>query len=198
MNARHALARLGLAGALGLALLIGSAWTQRVWLTQQQAKAGDMGSQARRLRHELLAQAQPVADGASGAAASEQASKVATPEQAWQTLWQALPTADRRVALQTAVLAAAQKQGVNVTAVQYRGQREAWASQGGVVLWRQRMVMPAEGSYPAVRAWLAQMLQEPALSIDDLDVQRSDVMSEQVKARVTVSLWWRKKEGAKR
>jgi NAD(P)H-hydrate repair Nnr-like enzyme with NAD(P)H-hydrate epimerase domain len=59
------------------------------------------------------------------------------------------------------------------------------------------MTMPIEGSYASVRAWLAQLLNEPALSIDNVDLQRGDVMSDQVKARVTVSLWWRKQERAR-
>ena len=67
----------------------------------------------------------------------------------------------------------------------------------GAVLWRQRMVMPVSGTYPAMKAWMAQLIQEPALSIDELSLQRSDAASDQLQARVAVSLWWRKPEMVK-
>ncbi len=181
--------RFGLAGLLGVLLLGGSAWVHIVWLRRQHAQIEEWGSQARRTRHELQAAAQ--------AQAGSQPDVLSTPDQAWQRLWQTLPGADQRVALQSQVLAQARQQGLAVNAVQYLGSKQAWAVQEGAVLWRQRMVMPVEGGYGAVRAWLALLLKEPALSIDSLDLQRSDVMSEQVKARVSVSLWWRRPERAR-
>jgi len=181
------LARLGVAGCLGLLMLGGSAWVALSWLPVQRMQADELGSQARRLRHEMLAAATP----AQGA----QAQTDRTPDEAWQTLWQGLPLAGERVGLQTAVLRAARDQGLQVSAVQYRGAIEPWSAQAGAVLWRQRMVMPVEGAYPAVRAWVATLLAERALSIDAIDVQRPDVMGDQVKAQVSVSLWWRKPQG---
>jgi len=35
------------------------------------------------------------------------------------------------------------------------------------------------------------------LSLDAIDLQRTDVMGESVKARVSVSLWWRMAGGAR-
>lgn len=178
--------RVGVAGLLGALLLGGAAWAHFKWLPAQQAQIDEWGSQARRTRHELQAAVQ--------AQASSQPEAPSTPDQAWQHLWQALPSADQRVALQSQVLAQARQQGLVINAVQYQGSKQTWAEQDGAVLWRQRMVMPVEGGYGAVRLWLAQMLQQPALSLDSLDLQRSDVASDQVKARVSVSLWWRKPE----
>lgn len=181
--------RFGLAGLLGALLLGGAAWAHFVWLPRQQAQIDEWGSQARRSRHELQTAVQ--------AQASSQPEVVSTPDQAWQRLWQTLPGADQRVTLQSQVLAQARQQGLMVSAVQYQGSKQSWAVQDGAVLWRQRMVMPVEGGYGAVRVWLAQLLKEPALSIDSLDLQRGDVMSDQVKARVSVSLWWRRQERAR-
>jgi hypothetical protein len=184
----RAIQSLGLAGVLGLLMLGAAAWLSWSWLPQQRAQVGDLGSQARRARHGLQAKAtQPQAS---------EVVEISSPEQAWQTLWQALPTADKRLALQSAVLAAAKDKGLLVSAVQYQGARTPWSAHEGAVLWRQRLIMPVEGSYPAVRAWLAQVSQEPALSLDEVNLQRPDVMSDQVKARVSVSLWWRKQERA--
>lgn len=186
----NTLRRMGLVGALGLSLLLGAAWVHHVWLAQQLDQAAQAGSEARRLRHALLAQVESTAVDVS------QAQRVGSPEQAWQTLWQALPLAEQRVALQAEVLSSAQARGLQVQAVQYKGQRQAWAVREGSALWRQRMMMPVEGRYPAVRAWLAHLLTEPALSLDELDIQRPDANSDQVKVRVGVSLWWRQAEGA--
>lgn len=189
--------RLGLAGALGCLLLAGSAWLGAVYVPRQRALSDEVGSQARHLRHDLQSQAELSSHTQSAnAAQSAKADAIGTPEQAWHTLWRSLPSSEQRTRLQSAVLADAQAQGLLASAVQYRGAREAWSATEGAVLWRQRMVMPVEGSYPAVRAWLAQVLTEPALSVDELDIQRSDPLSDQVKARVAVSLWWRKPEGA--
>lgn len=181
--------RLGVVGLLGVVLLGASAWAWRAWLPQQRAQIDQLGSQTRRMRHEL--QAHLVGAGHPAKQA------ISSPEQAWQNLWQALPLSDQRLSLQAAVLSSAKSQGLAVNAVQYQGQRMAWASHEGEVLWRQRMVMPVEGGYLAVRAWLAQLLTEPALSVDQLDLLRTDVMSDRVKVRVAVSLWWRKTDGAR-
>lgn len=186
----HALQRLGLAGFMGLALLGGAAWCHWTWLPAQRAEVDQMASQARRTRHGLLA--------ASTQPPSEQdamrQAAVGSPDQAWQLLWQSLPTSDQRVALQAQVLNKARAQDLNISAVQYQGSKQAWAAQGQEVLWRQRMVMPVDGRHAAVQAWLAELLKEPALSIDSVEVQRGDVMSDQVKARVSVSLWWRRQD----
>jgi hypothetical protein len=180
----QALSRLGLAGALGLALLAACGWTQWSWLPAQQAAAARLASDARHLRHALQ-------DAALTPAASTQAAAFSTPDQAWQALWQQLPQAERRVALQGAVLKAAREQGVQVQSVQYQGQRQNWADQAGETLWRQRMTMPVQGRYVDLRNWLGQLLREPALSVDALSVQREGVQSEAVVAQVSVSLWWR-------
>lgn len=186
MTGAKLMQRTGVAGALGATLLISAAWMHWNWLPRQQAQVDEWGSQARRMRHELQARQE-------GQAAS-QVQTISIPDQAWQLVWQTLPDAQQRVDLQARVLDQARANGLNISAVQYQGARQPWAAQGGAVLWRQRMVMPVDGPYGAVRTWLAQMLKEPALSIDSLDLQRSDVMSEQVKARVSVSLWWRRQE----
>ncbi len=180
----QALSRLGLAGALGLALLAACGWAQWSWLPAQQDAASRLASDARYLRHALQ-------DAALTPAASTKQATFSTPDQAWQALWQQLPQAERRVALQGAVLKAAREQGVQVQSVQYQGQRQNWADQGGDTLWRQRMTMPVQGRYVDLRNWLAQMLREPALSVDALSVQREGVQSEAVVAQVSVSLWWR-------
>ena len=177
----------GLAGFMGLALLLASAWACWRWLPEQRAAVDAVNSQARHVRHDLQQ-----AD--AGRAAKAPTAAIRTPDLAWEALWSGLPQADQGLPLQAAVLSAARERGVAIDSVQYQGARAPWSVHEGASLWRQRMVMPVTGAYPAVKAWLTQLLKEPALSIDELSLQRSDITSDTVQARVAVSLWWRKAE----
>ncbi|MGH6645585.1 hypothetical protein [Aquabacterium sp.] len=180
----HLLKRLGLPGLVGLLVLAGAGWGQAVWLPRQQAEAEAQASRARQLRHELLA--------ADATGAKRAAERVLTPDAAWQSLWSQLPDSSQRTALQSQVLSSARDQGLSLSAVQFKGGPE-----GPPGLWRQRLTMPVEGRYADVRAWLALLLSEPALSLDAVDLQRTDVMGDAVKARISVSLWWRNGGGAR-
>jgi len=179
----QAFKRLGWPGVLGLALLAGSAWVQWQWLPRQARQAEEQASRIRQWRHELLALDQK---------GSTPAKPVLSPDEAWQAVWWQLPDASRRTALQGLVLGSARDRGLTLSAVQFKG-----APEGPAGLWRQRMTLPVEGRYADVRSWLAQLLSEPALSLDAIDLQRTDVMGESVKARVSVSLWWRMAGGAR-
>ena len=187
------LKRLGWPGLVGVAALAGVLWVERAWLPQQQEQVQQTESDGRRLRHELQARADALQAAASAASSASHAiDPKAGPRAVWAVLWDGLPDASERLALQSGVLSAAKDAGIALGSVQMRGELSPWLdktqAQG---LWRQRMVMPVQTSYPALRTWLAALLRQPALSIDSLDIQRADPMSDQVKAQVTVSLWWR-------
>jgi hypothetical protein len=197
MNLPLWLKRLGWPGLAGAVLIGGALWVERDWVPRQVAQTQTLESDARRLRHELQAKAEQQTKAEGQAKAGEVSlPQLKSPNEAWSKLWLALPDAKSRIALQKEVLQSAKLQGLSVSTVQYRGQMEPWMDktlpQG---LWRQRMTMPVEGSYMAVRAWLDRLLKQPALSVDALDIQRPDVMGEQVKAQVAVSLWWRQDRG---
>ncbi|MEY4765317.1 MAG: hypothetical protein RI907_1990 [Pseudomonadota bacterium] len=187
---RLGVGRLGLVGWAGLALLCASAWGQWHKVPQRLQDAASLASQARGLRHALQADARLFEQAPSAA--------IEQPEPAWRALWAALPQAESRPALQAAVLQAARSRGLQMPTVQYQGQLQAWASQGGTSLWRERMVMPVQGPYVAVQAWVEDMLREPALSVDALSIQRDSVQSGTVSAQVSVSLWWRQPSEARR
>jgi len=187
------LKRLGWPGLVGIAALAGVLWVERAWLPQQQEQVQQTESDARRLRHELQARADAVQAAASAASSASFAiDPKAGPRAVWAVLWDGLPDASERLALQGGVLSAAKDAGIALGSVQMRGELSPWLDKNQPQgLWRQRMVMPVQTSYPALRTWLSALLRQPALSIDSLDIQRADPMSDQVKAQVTVSLWWR-------
>ncbi len=189
--------RLGWPGMVGVLALLGVGWVEHTWLPQQQELVQQTESDGRRLRHELQARADAAQAAASAASSAKQSiDPKAGPRQVWAVLWEGLPDASQRLTLQSDVLAAAKQAGIVLSTVQLRGELVPWLDKNQPQgLWRQRMVMPVQASYPALRTWLAVLLRQPALSIDSLDIQRTDPMSDQVKAQVTVSLWWRQDGG---
>lgn len=193
------LRQLGWPGVLGALALMAAVWCIQFELPQQQAQLKQIESDGRRLRHQLLARAESIRAAEDAAARASERGLVdanAGSQALWRGLWQDLPDASQRLNLQRAVLASAQEAGVPLAGVQWRGEVVSWVGdahpQG---LWRQRLVMPVQAAYPALRTWLSLLLREPALSLDSLDIQRSDPMSDQVKAQVSVSLWWRQERG---
>ncbi|MFT3858860.1 MAG: hypothetical protein QM742_15640 [Aquabacterium sp.] len=194
MKLERALRRLGWPGLLGLMLLGAGSWTTWRAAPEVQEEARQLASDARRLRHELIHGTTP--DGRSAGPSGVGGATLVQQQEAWARLWSGLKASDDRIALQDAVLRTAREEGVVTSTVQYRGQREGWVgSNPDVGLWRQRMVVPVEASYPSLRRWIGHMLEEPSLSIDVLDIERPDLQSDRVKAQVTVSLWWRQTGG---
>lgn len=174
------LRQLGWPGLLGAGLLLVCAWFIQWQLPQRRADVAQAESDARRLRHELLARTNGGGEGTALPRRDE-------PMQAWDRLWSGLPDAQQRLVLQGRVLATAAQAGVPLQAVQWQGEAVKWAPG----LWRQRMTMPVQAPYPALRTWLDRLQRETALSVDVIDIQRKDLMSDQVQAQVSISLWWR-------
>ncbi len=189
--------RLGWPGLVGVLALAGMGWVQSAWLPQQREQVQQTESDGRRLRHELQARAEEAQAAAQAAAnAAQRIDPKAGAREVWAVLWSGLPDASERLALQGGVFSTAQQAGIMLASVQMHGEftplLDKTQQQG---LWRQRMALPMQTSYPALRAWLEALLRQPALSIDSLNIQRTDPMSDQVKAQVVVSLWWRQGRG---
>lgn len=59
-------------------------------------------------------------------------------------------------------------------------------------LQRYQITLPAEGSYPDLRAWMADVLNElPSMALDDISLKRNAVGETQVQARVRWSFYLR-------
>lgn len=192
---------LGVPGFIGLALCLTAALAWGVWLPQAQAELDQQQEQIELLRSQLKAAtaAQARATDPAGrqdrkAVDAVEADQADGPDEAaaqaraaWQHLWAALPDKAQADRTQVALLDAARMRGMQTSSVQFKGE----VLKGLPVVWRQQINLPVEAPYPALRAWLAYLQAQPALSIDAIDVGRSEVMSDVVKARVQVSLWRR-------
>lgn len=185
---------MGLPGLIGVVLLMAAAWGQWQWVPQQQTALDDLSSQVRHLRHDLQS---TIAQEPNDRPRSAWDVRGLAPEAAWQAVWDALPDAAERIHLLGAVTTSAAKLGVQPPSIQYQGKTEPWSMHGGQALWRQRMTMPIEGRYGDVRAWLGTLLMQPDLSLDAMDLARSDTTSDVVKGQISLSLWWRVSTGGK-
>lgn len=55
---------------------------------------------------------------------------------------------------------------------------------------RQTLALPVKGSYAQIRGWIADVLHDSdAVSLDDLELHRDDPQTDQLRARLTLSLW---------
>jgi len=185
------LQRLGVPGLLGLLCMAGALWAQQFKAPVQAERTELALQEADRLRAVLRqASIQPPL--------GDQRATQRTPQAAWQDLWKSLPPASERRALQAQVWRHAQAVGVPLTSMQSQAQREDWVPivTDGHGLWRQRMQFPVQAPYADLRAWVQALQQVPGLSIDGIDLQRADPRSDEVKAQIRLSLWWRGQEGA--
>lgn len=185
------LRQLGWPGLIGAGLLWACTWFIQLELPQRREAVAQAESDVRRLRHGLIARSSAGSEAAKAPRLDE--------PQAWGHLWSALPDESQRLEMQARVLASAADVGVPLQSVQWQGEAVKWIAPAGAVdssssapgLWRQRMAMPVQAPYPALRTWLDRLQREPALTVDALDIQRNDLQSDQVRAQVSISLWWR-------
>lgn len=190
---RHVRA-LGLPGLLGVLLAGGSAWVLVAWVPERQEQVQMLASQVRQLRHELQSGSSPGSGHAAKGGTVSDVSPVA-PDQAWQSVWDALPVDSQRLEILKRVTSSAAKMGVSSQSIQYQGALEDWSVHAGQALWRQRLTLPVQGRYGDVRAWIGTLLSRSYVSLDTLDIQRSDTTSDQVSGRISLSLWWRVDQG---
>lgn len=179
---------------LGLILVVASAWTILVWVPERQNQIDTVSSQARHLRHELQSSMAQTSSGGVQADTSSDISRLA-PDQAWQSVWDALPLDSQRLEILKRVTSSAAKMGVSAQSIQYQGGQESWSAHAGQALWRQRLTLPVQGRYGDVRAWIGTLLSRPYVSLDTLEIQRSDTASDLISGRVSLSLWWRVEQG---
>ncbi len=171
--------QLGLPGWVGMALLVLAAWGEWSALPALQRQIDQAAKETHRIR-------QAVQQGGIGAQAQ------ATPEQAVASLMARLPTPEQRSTVLAGILEAARAQKLTIDSMQLHqtSDRIEGGPETRAGVSRQQIEVPIKGSYPQIRAWLVSLLQEQsALSLDDLQLKRMDAQTDQLDARVSLSLW---------
>lgn len=161
----------GLPGVVGIALLSAAVllWAWVVPQVRQQNLA-----LAAQTRHTLAELSRPV-------------TVVATTQDVLGDFYARLEPVAQRSAVLATLLQQAQAQGLSIATLQLRMDDRPHSA-----VQRQIVAVPLQGGYAQLRAWLADVsAQDAALSIDDMDVHRDGAQTEQVQARVTLSLWLR-------
>lgn len=140
--------------------------------------------------HQAQAQAEAQlrqARAAARAARAVQAAAPAEPGDARQRFVDGFPPAAQRQQRLGALWALARSHGLAVRRSEFRAVADA-----SLGLARYRITLPLEGAYPALRGFIEQaLLQDPALSLDRLRLDRPDATSPGLRAELQLSLWSR-------
>jgi poly-gamma-glutamate capsule biosynthesis protein CapA/YwtB (metallophosphatase superfamily) len=170
LRARFALRRHGWPAVLGVLLLLAGVLLFAMADAQRRATEG-LQVQLRAQRERLLrAPPVPPAIDASAALAEFQ---------------RALPGTDATVQVVDLLHSSAALHGVILASGEYRLLNDGPQGQR-----RYQITLPAAGSYPALRAWLSDALNnQPALALDELNLARASAESPLVEARVRWSLY---------
>jgi len=169
---RYRLHQHGWPAAAGLALLLAALGVMLLGVVPMQQKTAQMARDQAPLRLRMVASAEiPDADASQAARAG----------------LNSLPDAAQALDVIASLHSAAQRHGVALASGEYRVVRE------GKAPWqRYRVSLPARGTYPQLRAWMAEWMNaSPAVVLDEFGLRRDDVAQDTVEARIQLSLFVR-------
>jgi hypothetical protein len=168
--ARFVLRRLGVPGCTGSALLLLCAIALGVVLPAAREDESRTGARLAALR---------------SAAAGHSARQGGSPLESLSRLLQSLPPQERSSAFVSELESGARRHGVQFDRIEYHVQDTL-----GHEAQRFQVSLPARGDYPALRAWLEDLLHgNPSLSLDELGLRRLADGGEELEARVNLSLF---------
>jgi Tfp pilus assembly protein PilO len=156
--------RIGWPGACGIALLV-------FGMTLALSGVRDAEQQLGRVQAEI--------DGLRAARIAPQADAAQSARALWRSRLPARAEAPRLLA---SLQQAAASHGLALDSADYQVQRDG-------TLLRYQVTLPMRGSYPQLRAWLAQVMNAtPALALDEFTLVRESAGSQTLDARVRVAL----------
>ena len=162
---------LGLSGVFGIALLVFA-------LSLCFASLLPLSHDVNKLRREAAALQQRYK--MSGGAV-----RVASPDQQLATFYGFFPAPQSTPEWLGKINAAAQKNGIALRAGEYKLERRS-----GERLARYQIILPVQGAYPQLRAFIDDvLLAVPAASLDEITLQRENVTDAQLEARVRLTLY---------
>jgi len=172
-HARYQYHRHGWPAALGLALLALAIGAQTMAVPALQAQ-----TTAARETQETLRKRSPPPRAAQDIAQTQQQALLASLPSGAQASLDTVKTLHRLAATH----------GVRLASGEYRLARDS-----GDKLQRYQITLPASASYPQLRAWLADAMNEtPTLALDEISLRREDVGTDTLEARLRFTLFVRK------
>lgn len=108
-----------------------------------------------------------------------------SPQATLQAFYQFLPAESEAAALVAAMFATADAQGITLDQAQYDLVRDQTASVS-----RYQIILPLHGRYPDIRRFVIALLNDmPALAVNELSFKREDVLSQEVDARLRLTIF---------
>lgn len=181
-------ARLGLPGFLALTLLVLSSWGEWSDVERLVRQTQQVRSDAQAIRKSIQDLTQ------------QQGRSPNVELQALTDLLSTLTDTEGRTVVLEGILNAVRHQGMHIETWQWRPTDETVAlsldaisgglMNGALTVSRQQIDLPLSGTYEQIRACLEQLLKEqPAVSLDALEVKRADAATEKLNVHLTLSVW---------
>ena len=171
--------RLGAAGKTGLGLIVVSMIYFFSALLPQESDLQKLKERAETLRMQEQAQQNP---------GETDGGKKLSADQALQVFYDFFPRIDSSPFWIRELTGLAQKQGVELASSEYRLINESDAR-----LARYEKILPVKGSYPQIRAFIAEALETvPAIAISAIAIKRESTVSERLDVRLEINLYLNK------
>ncbi|MEK7303123.1 MAG: hypothetical protein AAB073_08250 [Pseudomonadota bacterium] len=176
---RWQIGRLGAAGKIGLGLWVATSIYFFSVVLPQETVLRKLKERAETLQTQVSSKQ------TSGDA---ETSKKMSGDQALQAFYDFFPRIDSSPFWVRELVRLAKKQGVDLSSSEYR-----LVNENDERLARYEMVLPAKGTYPQIRAFMADALEAvPAMAISAIAVKRENVTSEKLEVRLEINLYLNK------
>ena len=176
---RWQIGRLGIIGKIGLGLLAATSIYFFSAVLPQEAVLQKLKERADTLQAQVSSKQTP-GDG--------ETSKKMSGDQALQAFYDFFPRIDSSPFWVRELVRLAKKQGVDLSSSEYR-----LVNENDERLARYEMVLPVKGTYPQIRAFMADALEAvPAMAISAIAIKRENVTSEKLEVRLEINLYLNK------
>lgn len=179
---RWQLGRLGNTGKIGFGLMIAAGIYFVLAVLPQETELQKLKDRA------VTLQAQAISKKTAADGTDLEAGKKMSSDQALQVFYDFFPRIDSSPFWIRELTGLAQKQGVELASSEYRLINESDAR-----LARYEMILPVKGSYPQIRAFIADALETiPAMAISAIAIKRESTAADKLDVRLEINLYLNK------
>ena len=176
---RWQVGRLGNIGKIGLGLIVATGIYFFSAVLPQETTLLKLKERADLLQMQALSKQMP---------GETESGKQMSGEQALQAFYEFFPRIDSSPFWIRELVQLAKKQGVELSSSEYR-----LVNENDARLARYEMILPVNGRYPQIRAFMADALEAvPAMAISAIAIKRESVTSEKLEARLEINLYLNK------